>query len=147
MYYFSDYTKVEKLGIVLDSWIGTPYSANCRIKGEGVDCAGFVASVMVESGAVSDFNIPFCRLDLVDKTNEAILGKLKSVCDFVKDVEDGDIPIFSLRNRIHLGVYYRGSLYHVHKGISVAKSNFKNNPWTNKGRLVKIGRLWGLKEQ
>ncbi len=141
MYFFSDKRRINTLRNVLTSWVGTPYSANCRMKGKGVDCAGFVSSVMVECNAIVDFKHPFCRTDLVDKMNSLLMGKLENVCDFVEgNLKNGDIPIFEIRHRYHLGVYCDGFLFHVHKGINVRSIQLEGSFWDKK--IKQIGRLW-----
>lgn len=140
-YYFDSEENVDKLRLSLKSWLRTPYAANCHVKGEGVDCGRFVGCVLSECGALDFVSFPFCRRDLVDKINNTILNKLKTIGDLVSDIRDGDVLLFQLGEGLHLGIHCDGNIYHVHKGISVMKCLMGASPWTK--RQKGIYRVYG----
>ena len=41
-----------------ETWLGTPFHDDARVKGVGVDCAQFVAACFLEAGVVPEFEIP-----------------------------------------------------------------------------------------
>lgn len=49
------------------SWLGTPFSENCAVKGPrgGVDCVHLAASVLFETGALSRIDLPTLPVEWV----------------------------------------------------------------------------------
>jgi len=145
MYFFDSKENVEKLRRVLKEWIGTPYAANCNVKGEGIDCGRFIGCVLSESGAIPKMSFPFCRRDLVEKANDLIKNKIKRIGDLVKDTRNGDIVLFQLTSFYHLGIFCDGNIYHVHRGSSVVGSPLGTSPWLK--RQKETYRIWATQQQ
>jgi hypothetical protein len=72
------------------SWKGTPFQHQGRLKGVGVDCAGFIAQVALESGASAD--VEFEQNYRRQENGERMLSLLRSYMDFVEgEPEIGDM--------------------------------------------------------
>jgi len=61
--YFNNSENVKKLGNELEEWLGTPYRHFCRVKGRGVDCALFLASVFVNLGIIKKLDYEYYSKD------------------------------------------------------------------------------------
>jgi len=145
MYFFDSESNVDKLRKVLKSWLGTPYAANCNVKGEGVDCGRFIGCVLVECGAITKIPFPFLRRDMIDKTNDILVNKLKRVGSLVEGIKNGDVILFQLTSFYHLGIVCDSNLYHVHRGSSVNHSSLGTSPWIK--RRKGIYRIWEIQQE
>lgn len=72
------------------SWKGTPFIHQGRLKGKGVDCAGFIGEVARDAG-VLNVNIPHDYRPQEDGT--AMMRLLSEHLDFIptEDVRPGDV--------------------------------------------------------
>lgn len=64
---------------VAESWVGTPYHHEARIKGVGVDCAQLLIAVYAEAGLVADFSPGSYPMDWAShRDEERFLGWVMS---------------------------------------------------------------------
>jgi hypothetical protein len=117
---------------------------NTCVKGKGVDCANFVASVLIESKAISDFNMPFYRIDQIDRMNGLIEGKLANIGETVDTIKNGDVLVYRLLKILHMGVYCDDSVFHIKEKDRVRQDKFKIPSWER--RLEKVYRIWEPQE-
>lgn len=76
--YFTTPERQEAARAAAFSWLGTPFRERHRIKGPlgGVDCAGFVGSVLFECGAIPEaISVPPYDLEHAKHSEESILVK------------------------------------------------------------------------
>jgi cell wall-associated NlpC family hydrolase len=139
----------------LDRWIGTPYLHMGRNK-YAVDCANFVAQVLIEEGLMSQMEDQTyysstwfwhtekeIMLDNVEAQKKYIKGTIIELKEFDgKCLQEGDLLLF--RNQHfnivnHMGIYYGGlEFVHCIEYLGVRKDRLFPF-WIN--RLVKVLRI------
>lgn len=88
---------------VARSWLGTPFQHQGHMKGVAVDCAGFIAEVAKESGAVPDVSFEqnyrrhengaqmlMLLTEYMDGVVEAEIGDVLALCD--ENLREPDVP-------------------------------------------------------
>jgi cell wall-associated NlpC family hydrolase len=124
--HFTDPAAVAALRSACTGWIGTPFRKNSAVKGPagGVDCAGFVASVMREIGVCSEqVTIPPYEINHAEHSEESVLMawfEQPEVRRKVRRVEsdephlDGDFVFPNVgRTEHHLGIRIDQEIFHV----------------------------------
>jgi cell wall-associated NlpC family hydrolase len=124
--YFTDPAAVSALRTACASWMGTPFRSNSAVKGPlgGVDCAGFVASVLREIGAISEtVAIPPYDLNHAEHSAESVLRAwfeqpaVRARVRHVDETEphlDGDFVFPRVgRTEHHLGIRIGDLVWHV----------------------------------
>jgi cell wall-associated NlpC family hydrolase len=82
------------------SWLGTPYHHAARVKGEGIDCAWFLADVFANTGLIprqaSEYYPPDWH---IHQTEERYLNRVLQFADLISTQEEidawragGDLP-------------------------------------------------------
>lgn len=111
-------------------WIDTPWQHQAMVKGEGVDCAMFVAGVALEVGLIEEGeldNIPNYPKDWhYHNTESQLIPILELFPVFqipLEEVTEGDIVVFKVANcESHLGFYVEdGWFVHAFTSAKVKK--------------------------
>jgi cell wall-associated NlpC family hydrolase len=124
--YFTDHAAVAALRLACLGWLGTPFRKNSAVKGPlgGVDCAGFVASVLREIGAVNEqVTVPPYDLNHAEHCEESVLRawfEQPEVRARVRQVDEGEphldgdfvFPVVG-RTEHHLGIRIGCEIFHV----------------------------------
>jgi cell wall-associated NlpC family hydrolase len=123
-YFFESQERQDKLGSILEEWIGTPFRHKCGVKGLGCDCIHFVGKVFEEFDLI-DFNrvkIPDYPRDWhlhnnKERLAEAILNYLDVEFINLKNegkLMNGDIILFHYgKAASHAGIFYKDRVYHA----------------------------------
>lgn len=74
-------------------YVGTPWVHQGRLKGLGVDCCGFIASVAEESGAIpaAGFEQDYRRAENGERMIALLTEYMDYVSDKVEDAQPGDV--------------------------------------------------------
>lgn len=145
MYFFSDDKKVEKLGIVIESWLGTPYLHKAGVKGAGVDCVYFIGELLTEVGVVAKRGkIKYLNYNKQTymSTKEPLIKNIEAQFYVEKlPIEepsmDGDILLFKFGNSSsHMGICYNNKLVHAVNKYGVKINSLEDTIWCQKRRTV-----------
>jgi cell wall-associated NlpC family hydrolase len=124
--HFTDPAAVAALRSACTGWIGTPFRIRSMVKGPmgGVDCAGFVAAVFREIGAITEeVAVPPYEINHAEHSEESVLrawfeqpnvrAKVRHV-DRTEPHLDGDLvfPVVG-RTEHHLGIRIGQEIFHV----------------------------------
>jgi cell wall-associated NlpC family hydrolase len=98
--YFNSIEKILQLDNEARTWIGTPFAPQAMVKGAGVDCVHLVAGVLLNIGAIREFNPVKYTLDEGNHLKESkVISWFASHPDF-ESVQPpyiaGDILCFNL---------------------------------------------------
>lgn len=94
-------SRAEKVIAAAESWIGTPYVQQGRLKGVGCDCIGLVIGVGVDALVVpADVAVPAYRQSLdIPAARKHLAGRLRILKR--KEPRAGDVLIFRVGRRDH----------------------------------------------
>jgi len=128
--------RVLLLADVVREWLGTPFLLNGRAKGEGAGCAGVLAGIHAETGALpADLDLPIARGTWSDQLTLARMGgwidqhRALFARRYNAQPEVGDLVLFrSVSGQCHLGAWLGNwdgqsrSLVHAspHQGVTTA---------------------------
>lgn len=140
------------VAVVAKSWIGTRFIGSMwpPIKGQGCDCGGLLAGVLLEAGLIPtlpnlgkyDFNSPWAKGD------SFYADLIAEYCDQLHEsrAEAGDIVLFAMgRGWGHGGIYLgEGQMVHADgsEGVCIAGTNEgrmrgrKRSFWRAKGLAI-----------
>ena len=78
-----------------ESWIGTPYHSNARLKGVGVDCAMLIAEVYERAGVVAHVDPGDYPADFgMHRADEVFRGWVAKYGTSVATPQAGDVALF-----------------------------------------------------
>lgn len=136
------------------TWLGTRFSHQASVKGEGTDCAGLIRGVLVECGALpKNYKEILPRDFLAYATNPD--GSMQRICDSifepVKTPMPGDIGLFRWfkfpQHLAFFGDYVHGGLSMIQAlGPAHPRSVIENRfdrVWIN--RMVATYRIPGIR--
>lgn len=112
----------ERIVAVARSWLGTPFHDCARLKGVGTDCAGFVAEVYRESGAVPDVVVPAYAPQWFLHQSRELLSE--HVLRYARPIDEaaaqaGDLVLYRIGHcyaHAAIVVAWPGEIVHAHKG-------------------------------
>jgi cell wall-associated NlpC family hydrolase len=127
-YFFESKERQDKLGIILEEWIGTPFRHKCGVKGLGCDCIHFVGKVLEEFGLVDfdrvkvpDYPRDWHLHNTREQLSEATLKYFNvEKLSLKKDkLMNGDLILFHYgKAASHAGIYYNTRVYQaLTKGV------------------------------
>lgn len=124
--YFIQAGRVVALAAACEGWRGTPFRACSSVKGKGggIDCAGFVAAVFLEIGAIDQsIAIEPYAINHAEHSDESRLRawfERDEVRARVRRVDESEAPlagdlVFPIVGRCehHLGLQVGGLIWHV----------------------------------
>jgi cell wall-associated NlpC family hydrolase len=137
-YFFESQERQDKLGSVLEEWIGTPFRHKCGVKGLGCDCIHFVGKVLEEFELID-----FKRIKMPDYPRDwhlhnkkerlaaSIVQYLNVERIFLKNNDilvNGDIILFHYgKAASHAGIFYKNRIYHALQSVGkVTKTSFSD---------------------
>ena len=136
----------ERILKIARSWEGTPFHDDASVKGIGVDCARFVASVYIEAEIVPEFDIPRYQAQWFLNRSDEIL--MNFVLGYAKEIEEdsvlrGDLVLYRIgRAYAHAAIVMEWpyEIIHAHKlsGMVIRARPFDNDLH---GRPVKFFSL------
>lgn len=133
---------------IAKTYLGTPWKHQGRVKGRGIDCAGYIVEVMKELCLDTSFDLEgYERIPDGQKLAEIANNNGKSV--LLKDIKDGDVILFNvLGNPQHLAFYYseNGIDYMLHaygdKSVNKVVAMRLDTKWKN--RICGVYRINGV---
>lgn len=112
----------EAIIIAANSWKGTPFHDDARVKGVGVDCAQFVAAAYLEARVVSPFDVPrYGSQWFLHKSEERLINFVLAVGGVEIDeakAGKGDLVLYKLgRAYAHAAIIvdWPSQILHAHK--------------------------------
>jgi len=141
-YYFENIEKQNKLKLILDSWLGTPFRHQASVKGLGVDCINFVAKVLEELKILKwkkdlmpeyapDWHMHRTQSLLID----GILQHLNVENVGFNNLMNGDLIIYFFgRAASHASIYYDDHTYQAVNDIGVVKLPVSDRMWWKRKR-------------
>ncbi len=91
----------EKIVSETLSWIGTPFRHRARVKGQGVDCAMFLAEVYEKTGMIPKVDVPHYSPDHMKHRNkELLLGVVLKYFDLTEEPVSGGIALWQFGRNI-----------------------------------------------
>lgn len=87
----------ERAAVIAEaiSWVGTPYHANARIKGVGVDCAMLLAEVYNLAGVLGRIEPGAYAADFaLHRSDEIFLGWVQRFAFEIDQPRPGDVAVF-----------------------------------------------------
>lgn len=144
MYYFEDIKNQEKLKVILESWVGTPFKHRTGVKGRGCDCIHFVGCAFSEMGI---FNFDKKKVPQYPKDwhmhntreilSEGIIERLNVDKKSLSELINGDIILSHYgKASSHAGIFFDGYVYQSISGIGVKKINFKDKTFRKQMKFV-----------
>ncbi len=106
---------------VATGWERTPFHDDANLKGIGVDCAQFVASVYMEAGIVPAFEVPRYQAQwLLHRSEERLMDFVRSYAREIDEHEvlPGDLVLYRLgRAYAHAAIIidWPNEIIHAHK--------------------------------
>jgi len=125
--YFLSKERQEALFEILESWKGTPYKHHTGFKRLGVDCAFFIGCVLVELGAINNFEASSYSIDFhLHSRDEGFANHLRNhpLMQEVgfKNPRNGDIVLYKLgRIAAHAAFYFDGYAWQSKFRLGVEK--------------------------
>lgn len=130
--WFSNAERIDALETAANSWIGTPFGQNARVKGQGggVSCQMLAAALMVESGCVGAEFPPMAPMSWAQHKRESLIVPYMDAHPRFQRLPEleapvaGDILGFKIEACIHhMGTMLRDGLFiHVWKQTGTMKS-------------------------
>ncbi len=144
--WFNTPERIKRLHDSADSWIGTPFVPNGRVKGHGVSCQMLAEAVYQECGLDFDYRAPEANMGWSGVHRDSLIMKhLKEVDNLIclrskKTILPGDLLGFKLGSCVHhLGVAVSDTRFiHSMKGLGTTYKSL-NSP-TYGSRLAKVWR-------
>ena len=133
---------------IAKTYLGTPWKHQGRVKGRGIDCAGYIVEVMKELGLDTSFDLEgYERIPDGQKLAEIANNNGKNI--LLKDIQDGDVILFNvLGNPQHLAFYYKENdidyMLHAYGDKSVNKVVAMRLDTKWKNRICGVYRLNGI---
>ena len=134
-YYFESEERQQKLKVILDEWLDTPFRHQCGVKGIGCDCVHFVIRVYEEFYLIhlDRIKIPDYPKDWhLHNTREALKEAIEAYMN-VKMVDlngvlcNGDIILAHYGNASsHAGIWYDNHVYQAINKIGVKSIHFND---------------------
>lgn len=148
--FFESKERQDRLKIILDSWLGTPWRHHTGVKGRGTDCIFFTARVYQEMGIISEFEVMDYAPDWhLHRSNEYLYEGIinQSPCveienarkdNLPNDLMNGDLVLYKYgRASAHSGIYFDGYIYEATRfSGGVVKTHWK----IEKDRLTHVFR-------
>jgi len=133
-YFFNDQKNRDRLLIILESWVGTPYRHKSGVKGLGVDCAYFLSRVGEELGLVSQGALlPEYSRDFHNHVRDEIYAEFLRKHPLLVEVGitkpmDGDIILYKFgKIASHSAVYFGGYTYQARFRVGVVKFHWNQD--------------------
>ena len=144
--WFNTPERLELLQKSADSWVGTPFVPNGRVKGHGVSCQMLAEAIYQECGLGEDYRIPAVSMGWSGVHKDSlVLRYLKGVDEFkqlqtTENILPGDLLGFKIGSCIHhLGVVVSGTRFiHSMKGLGTTYKSLDDPTYGN--RLAKVWR-------
>ncbi len=126
---------------VCQSWVGTPFHHNQRVKGAGVDCANFLIAVYSELGLIHEFDPGYYPPDwMMHRSRERFEEVLSRYARRVYSPLPGDAGVVKVGRTFSHGFIYMGGAEIVHARINAPVG--KGSLYSFDGRDVHFWRIY-----
>jgi cell wall-associated NlpC family hydrolase len=140
----------DRVCVIADGWIGTPFHDCARIKGAGTDCAQLLLCVFQEAGLIGDVNVgPYSPQWFLHQKEERYLAWVRKFAGEIplEQIRPADIVIYKIGH-----VFAHGAIVvkpgwphiiHAHAGGKVVRRGFGSSPHLGMAvQEMKFFSLW-----
>lgn len=151
--WFNTPDRVRALQEAAESWVGTPFVANSRCKGErgGVSCQMLAEQVYKEAGVPISFSVPSGSMRWSGVSNDSLIARFltghNDLLDTIdnpvlSDIVPGDLIGFKVGKCLHhVGVALPGGKFiHCMRGMSTLICPVSDPTFSSR-----LARLWRIK--
>lgn len=90
----------RRIAAEAETWIGTPFLWQARVKGVGVDCKGLVAGVATACGRPEGNSIYALAGDYADRVPvQRLIAGLTELFDHVGEIQTGDVLLLKVAGK------------------------------------------------